>query len=131
MKLKILILTAAALGLAAQTAPSNMTANVPFAFEVNGKPMPAGSYRLLHSKERPYATVRHTATGRAFLVVVKPAGGVRLERVALTFDNLANRYVLTSISDLAGGGSIPVPRSRATRELPASAVISVAVTIAE
>ena len=132
MKLTFLILAAAAsLGLAAQSGFPRMTANVPFAFEMNGKQMPAGSYDLQYTSDRPYATVRHAATGRAFLFEVRKTSGVRLDRSAFSFDRRADRYILTAVSDRVTGYSIVLPRGRAAREMANNQVTSVAVTVAE
>ena len=132
MKLTFLILAAAAsLGLAAQSGFPRMTANVPFAFEMNGKQMPAGSYDLQYTSDRPYATVRHAATGRAFLFEVRKTSGVRLDRSAFSFERRADRYILTAVSDRVTGYSIELPRGRASREMANSQVTSVAVTVAE
>ena len=132
MKLTFLILAAAAsLGLAAQSGFPRMTAKVPFAFEMNGKQMPAGSYDLQYTSDRPYATVRHAATGRAFLFEVRKTSGVRLDRSAFSFDRRADRYILTAVSDRVTGYSIVLPRGRAAREMANNQVTSVAVTVAE
>ena len=133
MKLTILILAAAAsLGLAAQAAFPRMTVKAPFAFEMNGKQMPAGEYDLQYAAERPYATVRHAATGRAFLFEVRKTSGVQLNQSALTFTRtILNRYILTAVSDRTTGNAIILPAGRAAKEMAASQVTSVAVTVAE
>jgi len=134
MNLTFFILAAAvtSLGLAAETAFPRMTVNVPFAFEMNGKQMPAGDYELQYAAERPYATVRHAATGRAFLFEVIKTSGARLNQSVLTFTRtISDRHILTAVSDKVTGNAIVLPRDRAAREMATSQVASVAVTVAE
>jgi hypothetical protein len=132
MKLNFLILFAAAsLGLAAQTSYPKMTAQVPFPFEITGKPMPAGTYQLNYSADQPYATVRHVATGRGFLFDVRRGGGIRLDRSMLTYLVQGDRRVLASVTEIGTGNKIELPKSRAAKELTKAEAKSVAVTVAE
>lgn len=127
MKTNLLILAAASsLGLSAQ-----MTAKVPFAFEINGRQMPAGKYDLKASADLPYATFRHSDTGRGFLVVVGPSSAVKLNRSVLTFLSQPDRYILTTITDKTTGNAMPLPRGKAARETAKGEVTSIAVTVAE
>jgi hypothetical protein len=132
MKLRFLILAAAAsLGLAAQTIDPRMTAQVPFPFEITGRQMPAGKYHLDYSGGRSFATVRHAATGRAFLFDVRAGGGVQLSRSRLTFLVQGDRHVLAAISEFGTRNKIELPKSRAAKELMKAQVTSVAITVAD
>ena len=132
MKLKFMIVEgAASLGLAAQSSYPQVTAEVAFAFEMNGRQMPAGNYALQYSAEGSYATIRHAETGRRFFFAFNNTSGVRLDQSVLTFLRHSDRYVLNAISDKANGNVINLPRGRAAKEMAKGEVTSVSATIAE
>ena len=132
MKLKaILIAAASVLGMSAQTASVDMEAKVPFAFEVNGRTMPAGEYSLHSEAPKTYATVKHAATGRGFLFEVRKTSGVRMERSVLVFDRRGDRFVLRAVADKQTGAAIDIPQSRGAGEAAVSAVSRIALTVAE
>lgn len=131
MKLNILILTAAAtFGLAAQEFKNGLTAQVPFAFEVTGKPMPAGTYSLLRNHGQPYVMVRHAATGKTFLFDYRGTN-VRLDKSALEFVRSGDRSVLARVVEPGTQNKIELPKGRAGKELVTAGMARVAVTVAE
>ena len=126
MNTRLLILAAAAtLGLTAQSSTGKMTANIPFAFEVNGKQMNAGAYDVRYSKEQSFATVRHARTGNGFLFGVPPTSGVRLDHGVLHFEEHSKGQVLISVSDKGTGTAIRIPRTRAGNEMAKASAISI------
>lgn len=127
----IFFIGAAVFGLNGQTASVEMEAKVPFAFEVNGKGMPAGDYTLRTSATRSYATVKHAVTGRGFLFEVRPTAGVGIDRSALVFDRRGDRFVLNAVVDTRTGAAITIPQSRAARENQTSSVSRITLTAAE
>ena len=132
MKLNFLILTAAAsFGLASQPLKSGLTAEVPFAFEVTGQQMPAGTYSLLRNHGQPYVTVRHAVTGKTFLFDYRGANQVRLKNSTLEFVKSGDRRVLARVVEEGTKNKIELPKGRAGKELATAGLASVAVTVAK
>ena len=131
MKTNFLILAAASLGLAAQTHNGELSAKVPFPFEMNGKQMPAGDYKLRYSADRPYASMSHLDSGNGFLFAVRKTSGVQMDRSVLIFSATANRYVLTAIGDKANSATMQLPTSRSAAEIAKAEVSRIAVVAAE
>ena len=118
MEINNLIVSAAAcLGLPAQSSGERITARVPFAFEMNGMAMPAGTYELHYDSDRPYALARHSDSGQGFLIQVPRTSRVRISKSALVFEFHASGYVLTAVADKATGGAIRMPRATAVTDM--------------
>jgi hypothetical protein len=71
MNIKLILIAAAACGLAAQGSGPKIQAPVPFAFEANGVKMPAGRYEVTRSDRSSYLLLRNAVSGNT---VALPAG---------------------------------------------------------
>ncbi len=130
MNAKTAILTFAA-ACALSAAPGDITANVPFPFEFNGKAMPAGNYQIRPSTDRHFLLAIH-AKGPMFLFAAEPTSGVTIAQSILQFQPAAGRYVLSAIVDKSTGAFMKLPVSRAAKEMTAQATpVTVPITAAE
>ncbi len=89
-----------------------VTATVPFAFTVNGQPMPAGEYRLERDVTDPLLLVVHEVNGpHAFaFAFVRPAGGhdPAGSTPALQFTRHDGTYRLSAVWESASDGQMLV-----------------------
>ena len=130
MNAKAAILSFAA-ACALSAAPGDITANVPFPFEFNGKAMPAGNYQIRPSTDRHFLVAIH-AKGPMFLFAAEPTSGVTIAQSILQFQPVAGRYVLSAIVDKSTGAFMKLPVSRAAKEMTAQATpVTVPITAAE
>ena len=125
------IIFALAAACALSAAPGDISANVPFPFEFNGKAMPAGKYTIRASADRHFHTAIH-ANGPMFMLAADPASGVSIAQSMMHFQSAAGRHVLTAFVDKSTGAFMKLPVSRAAKEMAAKATpVTVAITAAE
>jgi hypothetical protein len=114
----IVALTIAIPVIQAQTT-TMMTANVPFAFNVGSKYMPAGPYEVRQVGAR--ATVIQSKNGHdKVLALFNPAGPSRTDETKLVFQKHGDRYVLSQIWTSTSGQGLQAPSSELEKETRAS-----------
>jgi hypothetical protein len=91
-------------------------ADVPFAFEVAGQKMAAGSYTTT-SHPGGDVVIRNTATGKSAYVLPRPADRPRSDASKLTFTCYGSKCFLSQMQFGQTGQSYNVPRSQHEREL--------------
>lgn len=127
-KLSFLTLIAAC---ALSAAPGDITANVPFPFEFNGKAMPAGEYQIRASADRRYTMATH-ANGPTVLFATDPTSGVAIANSNLQFQTVGGRYVLTAFIDKSTGALRKLPVTRNVKETASTTnTVAVRITAAE
>ena len=96
-----------------------LTANVPFAFSVNGSALPAGAYEIRDLGSR--ATVIETKDGKTHVMgLYAPAGESKPGESKLVFHKVGNSYFLAEIWSSARGEGLAVPESNMEKEMTAS-----------
>jgi hypothetical protein len=91
-----------------------MSANVPFAFSVNGKELPAGAYEVRDVGDR--ATMIETKDGNAKVLGIYQYAGPSKGETKLVFHKVGDRYFLAEIWTTARGQGLNVPQSKAEKE---------------
>jgi hypothetical protein len=92
-------------------------ANVPFAFNVGGAQLPAGTYEIKVLGQSPYEIMIENCKTRAAAVSIARREGPRNSESKLVFNHVDNRYFLSEVwKDSAAGGMI-VPTSKQEEEL--------------
>ena len=116
---------------ALSAAPGDVTANVPFPFEFNGKAMPAGKYQIRPSADRRYTMATH-ANGPTVLFASDPTSGVAISNSNLQFQPVDGRYVLTAFVDKNTGALRKLPVTRIVKETAGNRItVTVPITAAE
>ncbi len=118
-----MLVAALAVPLSAQT--MTLTANIPFAFTIADKTLPAGEY-MIRSAGDPYVLIlqgeRHNA---AALTMTNPEVVVRTEHPAeatkLVFNRYGTRYFLSEVVNGYTASGFVVPMPKAERELTKTA----------
>jgi len=95
-----------------------MTANVPFAFSIGDKQLPAGAYAvremgratLVESKDAVYSV----------LGIYNYAGPSKADKTKLVFDKVGDHYFLAQIWTSARDQGLAVPESKLEKEFRAS-----------
>jgi hypothetical protein len=91
-------------------------ANVPFAFNVGGAQLPAGTYEIKVLSQSPYKIMIENETRAAAVSVARREGPSNTES-KLVFNHVDNQYFLSEVwKDSAAGGMI-VPTSKQEEEL--------------
>ena len=103
-----------------------LKADIPFEFMVNGKVMPAGTYRIEEqpgdSGRRNVVAVIDEARRRTAVFLTQPETSVNVQDQArLLFTHYGSRYFLSQIWDMGSNEGLRVLQSRAERELVAGA----------
>jgi hypothetical protein len=98
-------------------AQSYAKAEVPFAFNVGAKQLPAGSYEIRVLSQSPnQITIRNTETTAAALSIARNEGPRDTES-KLVFDRIGTQYFLTEVWRGFGAGGMIVPTSKQEQEL--------------
>jgi len=118
-----MLVAALALPLSAQT--MTLTANIPFAFTIGHKTLPAGEY-MIRNNGNPYVLVFHGEYHNASALVMAnresivksdhPAAATRL-----VFNHYGNRYFLSEVVDGYVQTGFVLPMSRTEREMTKTA----------
>ena len=95
-----------------------LTANVPFAFTIGDKQLPAGPYAvremgratLVQSKDAVYSVVG----------IYNYAGPLKGDETKLVFDKVGDHYFLAQIWTSARGEGLQIPESKLEKEMRAS-----------
>ena len=96
-----------------------LTANVPFAFSIDGKQLPAGAYEVRDVGAR--ATMIETKDGHNRVIgIYQYAGPSKADETKLVFNKVGNHYFLAEIWSSARGQGLAVPQSQLEKELSAS-----------
>ena len=96
-----------------------LTANVPFAFSVDGKQLAAGTYEVGEFGSR--ATIIETKDGSDHVTgIYQYAGPSKTSETKLVFHKVGDRYFLTQIWSSARGQGLAVPESKLEQEMTAS-----------
>jgi hypothetical protein len=92
-----------------------MSANVPFAFSVGDKQLPAGSYAV---REMDRATLIQSSDGAtSVLGIYAYAGPSKADETKLVFNKVGDHYFLAQIWTSARGQGLSVPQSKLEKEL--------------
>ena len=95
-----------------------MRANVPFAFNVGDKQLPAGAYAV---REMDRATLIQSKDGEnRVLGIYNYAGPSKADETKLVFHKVGDHYFLAQIWTSARGQGLAVPESKVEKELRAS-----------
>ena len=96
---------------------SNMlSADVPFAFNIDGKQMPAGQYEVREAGLR--ATVIETKDGKQHVVGLYSYAGENTKQASkLVFDKVGGEYFLREIWTSATSQGLSVPESKHEKEI--------------
>jgi hypothetical protein len=95
-----------------------MTANVPFAFSVGDKQLPAGAYAV---REMDRATLIQSAdSANSVLGIYYYAGPSKADETKLVFNRVGNHYFLAQIWTSARDQGLSVPQSKLEKEMRAS-----------
>jgi hypothetical protein len=98
-------------------AQSYAKANVPFAFNVGAKQLPAGTYEIGVLSQSPNAImIRNTETTAAALSIARTEGPRDTES-KLVFDRIGTQYFLAEVWKGFGAGGMIVPTSKHEQEL--------------
>jgi hypothetical protein len=114
LSLLVMSLTFNVIGAYAQ---SYTKANVPFAFNVGGAQLPAGTYEIRVLSESPNEImIRNTETTAAALSIARSEDS-RNPESKLVFDRIGSQYFLTQVWKGSGAGGMIVPTSKHEQEL--------------
>jgi hypothetical protein len=98
-------------------AQSYAKAEVPFAFNVGAKQLPAGSYEIRVLSQSPnQIMIRNTESTAAALSIARNEGPRDTES-KLVFDRIGTQYFLTEVWRGFGSGGMIVPTSKQEQEL--------------
>jgi len=115
------LIVAAALAVPVVHAQSSiaLTANVPFAFSIDGKALPAGAYEVRDIGSR--ATLIETKDGKDHVLgMYAYAGATKPGESKLVFHKVGDRYFLAEIWSSSRGQGLSVPKSKMEKEMAAS-----------
>jgi hypothetical protein len=97
----------------------SLTANVPFAFNCDGKALPAGAYEVRDLGSR--ATVIETKDGKNHVLgMYAYAGATKPGESKLVFHKISDSYFLAEIWSSNRGQGLSVPESKMEKEMTAS-----------
>lgn len=119
----------AAFKLQATGAPHSLAAEVPFPFEANGVPLPAGRYRVQRTALTPALRLVGAPSGTALRFRTKP-GDERFRSHALFFHRYGDRHFLAAVTDDASGVTIELPMGPQERMLATNFTPETVVTTA-
>ena len=95
-----------------------MSANVPFAFNIGDKSLPAGTYAV---REMDRATLIQSKDAKdSVLGIYNYAGPSKAEETKLVFNKVGDHYFLAQIWTSARGQGLAVPESKLEKEMRAS-----------
>ena len=95
-----------------------LTANVPFAFNVGDKQLPAAAYAV---REMGRATLIQSKDSKeSALGIYNYAGLSKADETKLVFDKVGDHYFLAQIWTSARGQGLAIPESKLEKELRAS-----------
>ena len=95
-----------------------MRANVPFAFNIGDKQLPAGTYVV---REMDHGTLIQSKDGQnSVLGTYNYAGPSKADETKLVFDKVGDQYFLAQIWTSARDQGLSVPQSKLEKELRAS-----------
>ena len=96
-----------------------MTANVPFAFTVGQKQLPAGEYSIREMGDR--ATLIENRDGHFEVLGIYPyAEPSKAGETKLVFHKVGDRYFLSQIWTSARGQGLEIPKSKLEKEMLAA-----------
>ena len=94
-----------------------MSANVPFAFNIGDKQLPAGAYAV---REMDRATLIQSKDGATSVLGIYAYAGPSSDETKLVFNKVGDHYFLAQIWTSARGQGLSVPESKLEKELRAS-----------
>lgn len=97
-------------------AQSGVHANVPFAFNVGGSQLPAGSYRITFEDATGMAMILNSTTGVAAFALGQ-RGDPGDKNWKLVFQHPGNGYFLTQICGAAGSAGVKLRAPKPERKL--------------
>jgi hypothetical protein len=97
-------------------AQSAARANVPFAFKVGTKQMPAGTYAIRNDAGSSVVMVRNLQTGTSALALGRP-GSPSKKTDKLIFHRYGSQYFLTAILGSKGSQGMEFPATKQEKEL--------------
>jgi hypothetical protein len=116
-----LVVLSLLLTVAGAFAQSRATASVPFAFEVNGSHLPAGTYSIQKDADTAFIDIQSLKTGSTVMVLGRPGPSGKKSNV-LVFTHVGGGYVLSQIWGDAGKNGIALPASRREKEMQVARV---------
>ncbi|MGA9967079.1 MAG: hypothetical protein WBQ10_17915 [Terriglobales bacterium] len=112
-----LVVTSLLLNATGAYAQSYAKAEVPFAFNVGAKQLPAGTYEIRVLGQSPSEImIRNTETNSAALSIARTESPRNTES-KLVFDRIGTQYFLTEVWKGLGAGGMIVPTSKHEQEL--------------
>jgi hypothetical protein len=98
-------------------AQSYAKANVPFAFNVGAKQLPAGTYEIKSLSQSPNLIMIRNYETMAGALSIARREGPRSTESKLVFDRVGTQYFLTEVWKGSGAGGMIVPTSKQEEEL--------------
>ena len=98
-------------------AQTSMHANVPFAFAVGDRQLPAGAYEV---RDMGRATLIATRDGDGKVLGIYQYAGPSNGETKLVFDKVGDRYFLRQIWSSVHGQGLQLPESKLEKEIQAS-----------
>jgi hypothetical protein len=96
-----------------------LTANVPFAFSVGQRALPAGAYAVRQEGDR--ATIIQSKDGSQHVLgIYAYAGPSKTDKTELVFHKVGDRYFLAEIWTTARGQGLQLPASSLEKEMTAA-----------
>ena len=95
-----------------------MRCNVPFAFNIGDKQLPAGAY-VVHEMDR-VTLIQSKDSENSVVGIYNNAGPSKADQNKLVFDKVGDHYFLTQIWSSARNEELLVPESKQEKELRAS-----------
>ena len=92
-------------------------ANVPFAFNVGGAQLPAGTYEIKVLSQSPYEIMIENSETRAAAMSIARREGPRNTESKLVFNRIDNRYFLSEVWKGSAAAGMIVPTSKQEEEL--------------
>ena len=78
---------------------TNVSANIPFEFSVNGKTLPAGNYLVTRGANRGTLMIQNVERKTAAVAIAQDSGGKPTGKASLNFRRYGNQYFWASASD--------------------------------
>lgn len=116
--LMTLVCAAAVAAVAVAASSSNlMTAKIPFAFNIGGQTLPAGTYTVSHTATPGVVIFRNEQTAQSVGLITNLSQGATVsEKAMLEFRRYGNQYFLGAIKQGFSANCFVAPRSRRERE---------------
>ena len=106
---------------AAAIAQTRVSAAVPFAFQVRGQQLPAGTYSISKGEGTNIITIQSHKNGSSVMTLATP-GLSGNKSYKLVFNHVGGKYFLSQVWGEAGSSGMLVPASKVEKELEVARV---------